>query len=180
MWRLKYRLGGDKERLYSVGAFPGIGLEAARVEREAVKAYLREGRDPVKARQLGRAAASTASDTTFGGAAEDWLARRRRDWSKIHYETSRRALDRVTLAMAGKHSLHGWRSSFATLARDAGFAREVVELTLDHIHDNSVARAYDRGARLTERRQLMDWWDATLTGVPYGADVIPFRKTGVA
>jgi integrase len=80
--------------------------------------------------------------------------------------------------MAGKHSPHGWRAAFATLARDAGFAREVVELTLDHIHDNAVARAYDRGQRLIERRQLMDWWDATLTGTPPDANVLPLRKAG--
>lgn len=375
VWRLKYRLAG-KERLYSVGTYPDVGLEAARTERDVVKAYLREGRDPVKARQLGRAAASTASDTTFASVTEDWLARRRRDWSRIHYTTSRRALERdvlpflgklpvsditpamvarvieaitgrgtrdtaakvlwhcvcifrlaqarglcqenpavpvrevlprrkavrrrpallditalrdvlrraelaplspavrlanrtvaftaqrlgnvvaaewkdfeldtdvpcwtipratmkarerehdhrvllgptiarelrewraltggtgfvfpspmggrhitrealekvyrVTLKMADKHTLHGWRASFSTLTRDAGFDREVVELTLDHIHDNAVARAYDRGQRLEERRRLMDWWDAQLTGAPQGADVIPIRKSGAA
>ncbi len=370
-WRLKYRLGG-KEKLYAVGVYPGVGLEAARAEREAVKAYLHEGRDPVKARQLGRAAMATASDTTFGGVTADWLARRKRDWSTVHYDTSRRAFDRdvlpflgrlpvsditpamvarvieaitrrgahdtagrtlqhvscvfrlaqarglradnpaapvrevlarrkpvqrrpalleipalqeflrraelaplspavrqahrlcaftaarignvveaewaefdldadipswaiprakmkararphdhrvllgptiarelrdwraltggvghlfpspaggsyvtreaiekayrVTLAMAGKHSPHGWRAAFATLARDAGFAREVVELTLDHIHDNAVARAYDRGQRLVERRQLMEWWDATLAGAPSETNVLPLWK----
>ncbi|TXT21799.1 MAG: putative phage integrase [Gallionellaceae bacterium] len=48
---------------------------------------------------------------------------------------------RVTLALGGKHSPHGWRSAFSTLARDNGFARDVVELALDHAHDNEVARA---------------------------------------
>lgn len=50
---------------------------------------------------------------------------------------------RVTLGLEGKHSPHGWRSSFSTLARDNGFARDVVELALDHARDNEVARAYD-------------------------------------
>lgn len=67
-----------------------------------MKANLRDGRDPVKSRQLGRAAAVSASDTTFGGMAEDWLARRRRDWSKIHYATSRRALERDVLPFLGR------------------------------------------------------------------------------
>ncbi len=58
---------------------------------------------------------------------------------------------RVTLKLEGKHSPHGWRSAFSTLARDQGFAREVVELALDHAHDNDVARAYDRGERFTQR-----------------------------
>ncbi|MCU1348975.1 MAG: hypothetical protein JWO56_2005, partial [Acidobacteria bacterium] len=71
---------------------------------------------------------------------------------------------RVTLGLAGKHTVHGWRSAFSTLARDAGFTRDVVELTLDHIHDTEVVRAYDRGERLVERAHLMKWWDCTLAG----------------
>ena len=38
------------------------------------------------------------------------------------------------------------------------------ELTLDHVHDTAVARAYDRGERLEERKRLMTWWDGQLTG----------------
>lgn len=64
----------------------------------------------------------------------------------------------VTLGLARKHSPHGWRSAFSTLARDQGFQREVVELALDHAHDNAVARAYDRGERFTQRVELFDWW----------------------
>lgn len=56
---------------------------------------------------------------------------------------------RITLRLEGKHSPHGWRSSFSTLARDNGIARDVVELALDHAHNNEVARAYDRGEQLS-------------------------------
>jgi hypothetical protein len=61
------------------------------------------------------------------------------------------------------------------LARDHGHEREVVELTLDHIHDNDVARAYDRGERLEKRIKLMNWWDAELAQAERGADVVPMR-----
>lgn len=80
---------------------------------------------------------------------------------------------RVTLGLAGKHSPHGWRSAFSTLARDNGFNREVVELALDHAHDNDVARAYDRGERFTQRVQLFNWWGEQLTAAQRGAKVIP-------
>lgn len=83
---------------------------------------------------------------------------------------------RVTLKLAGTHSVHGWRSSLSTLARDAGFAKDVVELTLDHVHDNEVARAYDRGERLDERRRLMYWWDALLTSAQYGTDPLSIAR----
>lgn len=88
---------------------------------------------------------------------------------------------RVTLGLAGKHSPHGWRSAFSTLARDHGFAREVVELALDHAHDNEVARAYDRGERFTQRVQLFNWWGEHLAFAQRGAKIIPLMdKVGIA
>jgi integrase len=80
----------------------------------------------------------------------------------------------VTLGLAKKHSPHGWRSALSTLARDAGFSPDVVELTLDHVHDNAVARAYDRGERLTERLRLMAWWDDQLRPAEHPA-VLTFK-----
>lgn len=41
-------------------------------------------------------------------------------------------------------------------------ARDVVELALDHAHDNEVARAYDRGERFDERVKLLWTWDSPL------------------
>ncbi len=87
---------------------------------------------------------------------------------------------RVTLGLEGKHTPHGWRSALATLAREeGGFDRDVVELALDHIHDNDVVRAYDRGERLEQRIRLMAWWDAGLARAERGADVVPIAKEGM-
>jgi integrase len=102
-----------------------------------------------------------------------------------HRHISAEALEkffRVTLAsdLRGKHSIHGWRSSFSTLAKDVGMDRDAVNLTLDHIHDNEVARAYDRGKRLDQRIALMHWWDTNLTTAQHGGTVIPLRATGAA
>lgn len=69
---------------------------------------------------------------------------------------------RDTLGLKDKHTPHGWRSALSTLARDKGFERDVVELALDHIHDNDVVRAYDRGERLEKRIELMRWWGEQL------------------
>jgi integrase len=69
---------------------------------------------------------------------------------------------KTTLKLKGIHSPHGWRSAFSTLAREHGFNRDAVELALDHVHDNDVVRAYDRGERLQERIKLMQWWDGRL------------------
>jgi hypothetical protein len=47
----------------------------------------------------------------------------------------------------------------------------VVELALDHIHDDDVARAYDRGERLQQRVKLASWWGEKLTQAQRGAEV---------
>lgn len=85
---------------------------------------------------------------------------------------------RVTLGLRDKHTPHGWRAAFATLARDkgeGGFDREVVELALDHIHDTEVARAYDRGPQLKQRIKLMNWWGEQLAKAQRGADVVQLK-----
>lgn len=88
---------------------------------------------------------------------------------------------RVTLGLGRKHSPHGWRSAFSTLARDNGFARDVVELALDHAHDNEVARAYDRGERFSQRVELFKWWGEQLAAVQRGAKIVQFAgNAGIA
>lgn len=87
---------------------------------------------------------------------------------------------RVTLKLANKHSPHGWRSSFTTLARDKGFERDVVELALDHAHDIEVVRAYDRGERFEQRIALYKWWGEQLSTAQRGAKVVPMHKPPVA
>ncbi|MFZ5446989.1 MAG: tyrosine-type recombinase/integrase [Myxococcota bacterium] len=75
---------------------------------------------------------------------------------------------RVTLGLKDRHTPHGWRAAFSTLARDEGFSRDAVELALDHVHDNDVARAYDRGSRRTERVKLAAWWNERLSEAERG------------
>lgn len=100
IWRCKYRFGG-KERLFSIGVYPAVSLEGARAEREALKARIREGRDPVKTRRLNRLAAVASAETTLASAVDAWLSHRRGDWSGTHMQKSRRALERDVLPRLG-------------------------------------------------------------------------------
>src|SRR4051794_1469727 len=52
-WRLKYRLSGA-ERTYTIGDLSVVGLDDARRARDAVKAVLRTGKDPVQLRRVER------------------------------------------------------------------------------------------------------------------------------
>jgi integrase len=92
---------------------------------------------------------------------------------------------RRTLGLEGKHSPHGWRSSFSTLANDALradgsrlFEKDAIEMCLDHVHDSAVVRAYDRGQRLQDRIALARWWDSQLCPPP--SDVIPITAARTA
>ena len=92
---------------------------------------------------------------------------------------TRESLEKVyrrTLGLADKHTPHGWRAAFSTLTRDEGFDRDAVELALDHVHDNEIVRAYDRGERLQQRIRLARWWSDQLTQAQRGAEVVRMRK----
>lgn len=82
---------------------------------------------------------------------------------------------RDTLALAGAHSPHSWRSAFSTVCREAQKLADVVESQLDHQVGNNVASAYDRAKRLQPRRELVTWYEATLIAARDGAEVIAMR-----
>lgn len=79
LWRLKYRFGG-KEKLLSFGAYPGVGMAAARDKRTAAKALLAEGVDPMK----NKAALSPDAGETFRVVAERWHENRKSALDPAH------------------------------------------------------------------------------------------------
>ncbi len=50
LWRLSYRFGG-KQKMLSLGAYPGVTLKMARERRDAAKELLAKGVDPGVAKQ---------------------------------------------------------------------------------------------------------------------------------
>jgi len=76
---------------------------------------------------------------------------------------------RTSLGLAGKHTPHGFRSSFSTLAnaenREDGtrrFDRVDIEHVLDHELRSEVARTYDRARALPRLRTILEWWACAL------------------
>lgn len=90
LWRLKYRHGG-KERIYSIGPFPEIGVAEARKERDRARTILREGKDPTIERKVAKTAAAAAQGDTFRAVAEEWFARQ--SFSENHVQATRKRLD---------------------------------------------------------------------------------------
>ena len=67
-----------------------------------------------------------------------------------------------------EHSLHGFRSSFQTLAmehqKEHGCSFEAIEAQLHHTIGSKVTQSYLRSDFLEERRKLMRWWEGYLKG----------------
>lgn len=178
-WRIKYRYPdaerGMVERLYSVGTYPDIGLAAARSERDGLKERLREGRDPVKVRQLNKAMAVTSSGNTFELVARDWLEEQKTDWSKIHYDKSSQALERDVMPVIGKLPVADVTPAVMTgvIKRIERRAPDTARKILQHVHgifqlaqardlrtDNPcapVAVALKKRRRVKHRPAILEW-----------------------
>lgn len=64
-----------------------------------------------------------------------------------------------TLGYSGEEmTAHGFRSVASTLLHELGWPPEVIELQLAHAQRSQVAAAYNRSARLEERRRMMQAW----------------------
>ena len=62
-------------------------------------------------------------------------------------------------------SVHGFRSSFSTLAREKGFNPDHVEKQLAHQLKDAVVAAYNRAEYLEPRRKMMQTWADYLDGL---------------
>jgi integrase len=83
------------------------------------------------------------------------------------------------LGYKGKHSAHGFRSTFCSLANESGkFSADAIERQLSHGERNSVRAAYLHTEYLPERRRMMQWWadylDELRTGKPTRGKVVKF------
>jgi integrase len=99
-WRLKYRIGG-KEKLLAIGVYDEVSLGAARKARDAARALVGEGRDPVIERQQRKAENLAALGTTLDVVAREWMAANAERWSPAHVEKVRSILENNLLGSLG-------------------------------------------------------------------------------
>jgi integrase len=97
-WRLAYRVTG-KPKTMSFGAYPGVSLASAREKRDAVKAQLRDGVDPMVERQLER-----KSSMPLSAASEEYWAGRQ-DVSEGYRENAKRAIEMHLLPFLGEKDI---------------------------------------------------------------------------
>lgn len=76
--RMAYRFAG-KEKTFSIGPYPDVSLRDARARRDEAKALLDAGTDPNVKRRLDKIAHNITSANTFGGIADEYLDKLKRE-----------------------------------------------------------------------------------------------------
>jgi integrase len=100
-WRLKYRHAGKEKRL-ALGVYPHVSLAQARKARDAAKAELEAGHDPLAVRQDRRLAQRIALDQRFESVALAWWEHWRGARSARHADYVKRRLDADVLPQIGR------------------------------------------------------------------------------
>jgi len=100
LWRYKYRIGG-RENVFSIGAYPRVGILDARREHIAARERVMKGEHPVKLRREVKAAERFASERTFKAIAEEWYAAKVRGWTAYYASQVRTGLDRDLIPLLG-------------------------------------------------------------------------------
>ena len=78
-----------------------------------------------------------------------------------------------TIGYTGEEmTAHGFRAMASTLLHELGWPPEVIELQLAHAQRSQVAAAYNRSARLPERRKMMTAWADYLDSLKQGGDKV--------
>lgn len=101
LWRMKYRFAG-KEKLLSFGAYPALGIAAARDKRKAAKALLAEGKDPMKA----KGEATSENGDTFYMVAKRWHENRQSALNPAHAERVWSRMERDVFPSLGQRLIH--------------------------------------------------------------------------
>ena len=101
LWRMKYRVAG-KEKLLSFGAYPALGIAAARDKRKAAKALLAEGKDPMKA----KGEVISENGDTFYMVAKRWHENRQSALNQAHAERVWSRMERDVFPSLGQKLIH--------------------------------------------------------------------------
>ena len=103
-WRFKYRFAA-KEKLLSLGVYPGIGLKQARERRDDARKQIGSGIDPSTERHAVKAsqtAAERSEQDSFEAVAREWFEKFSPNWVPEHAVTVIHRLEADVLPWIGK------------------------------------------------------------------------------
>lgn len=100
LWRLKYRFDG-KEKLLALGAYPDVGLAAARTRRDDARKLLADGIDPGELKKATKTQQKARAADSFEAIAREWYAKHSPGWAASHASKIIRRLERDVFPWIG-------------------------------------------------------------------------------
>jgi integrase len=104
-WRWNYRFAG-RQKTMAYGAYPAVGLKAARQKHKEARALLEEGVDPMGERKKAKLVSRLAAETTFEGVGREWFEREKGTWVASHADRVLRRLERDVFPWLGTRPIH--------------------------------------------------------------------------
>ncbi len=92
-WFWKFRIEGV-EKKFALGAYPAVGLAAARRARDIAKAQKAAGINPIQARQIVKLKAAVSTGDTFRETALEWYEKHHTRWSSHYAIREKRNLEK--------------------------------------------------------------------------------------
>lgn len=90
-----------KEKRFSLGVYPNVGLREARRKCEDARRVLSEGRDPSAERRAEKLRAKAATENSFETVAREWYGKQAHTWVPHHADDVRRRLETNTFPYIG-------------------------------------------------------------------------------
>jgi integrase len=98
-WRLRYSIEG-KRKMLVLGQYPDLSLTDARERRNAIKAELRQGKDPAVERRIRKTV--NVNGASFEAMARDWLRRNKARWREGYAEEISASLEAEVFPELGR------------------------------------------------------------------------------
>lgn len=100
-WRYSYRIRG-KEKTFTIGEYPLVGLADARKQRDNAKEQISVGIDPSQQKQLAK---RQIKEDSFQAIAEAWLSQNKPEWSVSYYNSAKSYLERDVYPIIGSRTV---------------------------------------------------------------------------
>ena len=91
-WRLKYRYA-SKEKLLSLGPYPGLSLADARLKLSELRASLADGKDPSQVRKVKNQQKRDRQEQTFQWLAKEWFGKKTANLAESTRDMTKRRLE---------------------------------------------------------------------------------------
>lgn len=108
-WRYRFRVAG-KESTFTLGEYPGMSLEKARIGRVEARKLVKDGKNPAEERRKVKQAirdeekaAREINKNTFEFIAFEWIDQQRERWSKAHTDAVLATLKADVFPSIGRH-----------------------------------------------------------------------------